>query len=58
VDEELDHGPMIAQWKIPVFPGETAQSLAERVLAIEHIVYPRAVEMIAALRERKIFANF
>jgi folate-dependent phosphoribosylglycinamide formyltransferase PurN len=41
-----------------VFPGETAQSLAERVLAIEHIVYPRAVEMIAALRERKIFANF
>jgi folate-dependent phosphoribosylglycinamide formyltransferase PurN len=49
---------MIAQWKIPVFPGETAQSLAERVLAIEHIVYPRAVEMIAALRERKIFANF
>jgi len=58
VDEELDHGPMIAQWKIPVLPGETAQSLADRVLAIEHIVYPRAVEMIAALRERKIFANF
>jgi phosphoribosylglycinamide formyltransferase 1 len=58
VDEELDHGPTVAQWKIPVLAGETVESLAARVLAVEHIVYPRAVEMIAALRERKIFANF
>ena len=58
VDEELDHGPTIAQWTIPVLEGETPESLAERVLAVEHVVYPRAVEMIAALRERQIFANF
>ena len=58
VDEELDHGPTVAEWRIPVLAGETAQSLAARVLAVEHIVYPRAVEMIATLRERKIFANF
>ena len=58
VDEELDHGPTIAQWKIAVRPDETAESLAARVLAIEHILYPRAVEMIAALRERQIFADF
>jgi len=58
VDEELDHGPTIAQWMIPVLPNETAESLAARVLAVEHVVYPRAVEMIAALRERKIFADF
>jgi folate-dependent phosphoribosylglycinamide formyltransferase PurN len=58
VDEELDHGPTVAQWKIPVLPGETAEQLAPRVLEVEHILYPRAVEMIAALRERKIFADF
>jgi phosphoribosylglycinamide formyltransferase 1 len=58
VDEELDHGATIAQWKIAVHAGETAESLAARVLAIEHILYPRAVEMIAALGERQIFADF
>lgn len=58
VDEELDHGPTIAQWKITVHAGETAEALAARVLAVEHILYPRAVEMIAALRERQIFADF
>jgi phosphoribosylglycinamide formyltransferase 1 len=57
VDEELDHGPTVAQWKIAVHPGETAESLAARVLAVEHVIYPRAVEMIAALRERTISAD-
>ncbi|HKY96233.1 MAG TPA: phosphoribosylglycinamide formyltransferase [Gemmatimonadaceae bacterium] len=57
VDEEFDHGPIVAQWKIPVLPGESAESLAERVLEVEHIVYPRAVEMVATLIGRKIFAN-
>ena len=58
VDEELDHGPTIAQWKIAVRANETSESLAARVLDIEHVLYPRAVEMIAALRERQIFADF
>jgi formyltetrahydrofolate-dependent phosphoribosylglycinamide formyltransferase len=58
VDEELDHGPTVAQWKIPVMPDETVESLASRVLAVEHVVYPRAVEMIAALRQQNIFADF
>lgn len=57
VDEELDHGPAVAQWRVRVLPGETAETLASRVLAVEHLVYPRAVEMIAALRERKILAD-
>jgi phosphoribosylglycinamide formyltransferase 1 len=57
VDEEFDHGPVVAQWKIPVLPGESAESLGERVLEIEHIVYPRAVEMVATLIGRKISAN-
>ena len=58
VDEELDHGPAVAQWRLRVQPGETAESLAARVLAVEHLVYPRAVEMIAALREQEIPADF
>jgi len=58
VDEELDHGPTVTQWRIPVLPGETAESLAARVLAVEHVVYPRAVEMIAALRNQNFIADF
>lgn len=58
VDEELDHGPTVTQWKIRVLADETAESLAARVLEVEHVVYPRAVEMIAALRKRQILADF
>lgn len=58
VDEEFDHGPVIAQWRIAVRPDDTAESLAARVLEVEHIVYPRAVEMVATLMSRKIFADF
>ena len=58
VDEELDHGPTIAQWKIQVRPGDTPESLASRVLSVEHILYPRAVEMVAALRHKEFFADF
>ena len=57
VDEEFDHGPVVAQWKIPVLPGESAESLAERVLEVEHIVYPRAVEIVATLIGRKLSAD-
>jgi phosphoribosylglycinamide formyltransferase-1 len=43
VTPELDHGPIVIQAAVPVLPGDTAQQLAERVLAVEHQVYPRAV---------------
>ncbi|WP_394779200.1 phosphoribosylglycinamide formyltransferase [Undibacterium sp.] len=43
VTPELDHGPIIAQAAVPVLPGDTEQSLAERVLVQEHVIYPRAV---------------
>ncbi|MEO6354200.1 MAG: phosphoribosylglycinamide formyltransferase [Burkholderiaceae bacterium] len=45
VTAELDHGPAVLQAKIPVFSGDTEQSLAARVLVQEHIIYPRAVRM-------------
>lgn len=44
VDEEYDHGPAILQAKVPVLPDDTAETLAERVLAVEHTIYPRAIK--------------
>lgn len=43
VTAELDHGPILAQAVVPVLPGDTAEALAARVLAQEHILYPQAV---------------
>jgi len=43
VTAELDHGPIIAQASVPVLPGDTADTLAARVLVQEHRIYPRAV---------------
>ncbi|HEY4637792.1 MAG TPA: phosphoribosylglycinamide formyltransferase [Burkholderiales bacterium] len=43
VTAELDHGPIIAQASVPVLPGDTAETLAARVLAQEHLIYPRAL---------------
>jgi formyltetrahydrofolate-dependent phosphoribosylglycinamide formyltransferase len=44
----VDEGPVIAQAEVPVFPSDTPETLAERVLAEEHKLYPRALAMIAA----------
>ncbi len=43
VTEALDHGPMVIQASVPVYPDDTADTLAHRVLKQEHIIYPRAV---------------
>lgn len=48
VDEVYDHGRIIAQWPVPVFAHDTAASLAERVLAVEHALYPRVVQHLAS----------
>jgi len=49
VTAELDHGPILEQAVVPILPGDTAESLAARVLTQEHLIYPRA---IAALLPR------
>lgn len=51
VDDEYDRGPIIAQWRIPVEPSDSADTLAARVLNVEHVVYPRTVEMVAILQQ-------
>jgi phosphoribosylglycinamide formyltransferase 1 len=43
VTAALDHGPIIAQAAVPVLPHDTEETLAARVLAQEHIIYPQAV---------------
>lgn len=43
VTAELDHGTVLAQAVVPVLPGDTADTLAARVLEQEHIIYPQAV---------------
>lgn len=58
VDDEYDHGPVIAQWRVRVKTDDTAESLAKRVLSAEHIVYPRVVDMVAALNTAGLAANF
>jgi phosphoribosylglycinamide formyltransferase-1 len=43
VTTELDHGPVLAQAAVDVLPGDTESTLAARVLAQEHLLYPRAI---------------
>ena len=46
VTPELDGGPIIAQAIVPVLPGDDEDTLADRVLAHEHRLYPRVVRWI------------
>ncbi|HEX4916740.1 MAG TPA: phosphoribosylglycinamide formyltransferase [Limnobacter sp.] len=48
VTAQLDHGPIVDQAIVPVLPGDTEDALAQRVLALEHVIYPRAVEALAS----------
>jgi phosphoribosylglycinamide formyltransferase 1 len=47
VDEVYDHGPVIAQWPVPVLAGDDEHALAARVLRAEHLLYPRVVDAVA-----------
>jgi len=49
VDERYDHGETIARWTVPVRPDDTAETLGTRVLSVEHILYPRVVDALAAI---------
>jgi phosphoribosylglycinamide formyltransferase-1 len=47
---ELDAGPVVAQASVPVHPSDTPATLAERVLEIEHKLYPEALKLLASGR--------
>jgi phosphoribosylglycinamide formyltransferase-1 len=44
---EMDSGPIVAQAAVPVLAGDTEQTLAARVLQIEHQIYPQALRALA-----------
>jgi len=50
VDEEYDRGPIVLQKRIPVNDGDTPETLAQRVLHIEHEIYPQALQLFAKNR--------
>jgi len=52
VDEGLDSGPIVAQEAVPVRSDDTAESLAVRILEVEHRLYPRAVRLLLEGRSR------
>lgn len=47
VTPNLDDGPAILQRRVPILPGDTAETLAARILVEEHIAYPVALAMVA-----------
>jgi phosphoribosylglycinamide formyltransferase 1 len=48
VTAELDAGPIVAQAAVPVLCGDTAATLADRILTAEHKLYPLALQLVAA----------
>jgi len=56
VTPEYDRGPIVAQWPVPVKPGDTAESLAARVLEVEHRLLPAVV--LAAAKAGRVMPLF
>ncbi len=52
VRAEMDEGPIIVQAAVPVLSGDTPDDLAARVLEQEHVIYPRALRLVAEGRAR------
>ncbi|TWI32953.1 phosphoribosylglycinamide formyltransferase [Paracoccus sulfuroxidans] len=48
VTPELDAGPILGQAQVPILPGDTADTLATRVLAMEHQLYPEVLRRFSA----------
>lgn len=61
VRPELDSGPLLLQAKTPVRPDDNAETLAARVLELEHLIYPRAVAWLSegrvAVRDDRAFVD-
>jgi phosphoribosylglycinamide formyltransferase 1 len=52
VDEQMDHGPIIIQAAVPAFDNDDEDTLGARILAMEHRIYPQALQWIAQGRVR------
>jgi len=47
VDESVDSGPVIIQAAVPVHPDDTEETLSERILKLEHRIFPEAIRLYA-----------
>jgi phosphoribosylglycinamide formyltransferase-1 len=54
VRAEVDAGPIIVQGVVPVRPDDTAETLAARVLQLEHRCYPVALDLVASGRAQVV----
>lgn len=50
VDEGMDTGPIIMQQAVPILAEDTVETLSERILAVEHELYPRAIRLYCEQR--------
>src|SRR5690606_31385908 len=48
VSNDYDRGEIMAQWPVPVLAGDNVRSLADRVLAVEHVLYPATIMALAS----------
>lgn len=48
VRPEMDEGPILGQAAVPILPGDTAETLSQRVLAAEHKLYPQVLALLAS----------
>ena len=46
VSKDLDAGPIVLQREVPVLPGDTERTLADRILQVEHALYPDAIAAV------------
>jgi phosphoribosylglycinamide formyltransferase-1 len=46
VNKDLDAGPIVLQREVPVLPGDSADTLAARILEVEHRLYPEAIQLV------------
>lgn len=54
VDEGMDTGPIILQQAVPVFEEDDVATLAERILRVEHEIYPEAIRLIALGKVKRL----
>jgi phosphoribosylglycinamide formyltransferase-1 len=52
VDEQLDHGPIIVQYPVPILDQDTEETLSARILVHEHEIYPEALKIVCEERYR------
>ncbi|MCF8029831.1 MAG: phosphoribosylglycinamide formyltransferase [Desulfohalobiaceae bacterium] len=61
VDEHMDHGPVIIQAAVPAVPEDNGDSLAGHILALEHRIYPQAVQWLSQgrlhVRQGRVFLD-